>query len=446
MRSRIAIILCLAIAFVYQSCDTTLNVERPGTFLKYIGRDGDQSAVDMVSDASGNIYIAGNSIVDGKTQRMYLVKVSSGGITIWEKLYGNQETETLTAKDIEVLNDGTLAVVSDRSVGNEKDFMIHIIDPETGEEIRSSVGGQPGVEENAMSITQIETGFIVAVAQRERDYLVSYLYKTDANLVETTDLGWTKITRQVNDDNTIGYDFVPVKVYEITPPGSDEKVYYTFGYTKSPGGDGITDFNYFALMTNAGNGGPVLLFIPGESPSSNEQLSSVMRVSDANGSGYALIGYTDARGAQDLRIARVIPDLYSLSSVDIDKPSSFLYGGRLIETITRGLSTTLPGAAGVYYSGAREALVIGQQQLGTAAASIYVDKVQQSQSADATTFYSSMWSSPKIFGGVGNDSPATVLQTDDGHILVCGTMVIGDALGQRKIVIMRLTSEGMLGE
>lgn len=48
----------------------------------------------------------------------------------------------------------------------------------------------------------------------------------------------------------------------------------------------------------------------------------------------------------------------------------------------------------------------------------------------------------KAFGGIGNDSAADVEQLADGSILVLGTMVLGEVNGQKKMVLMKLDSEG----
>jgi hypothetical protein len=46
------------------------------------------------------------------------------------------------------------------------------------------------------------------------------------------------------------------------------------------------------------------------------------------------------------------------------------------------------------------------------------------------------------FGGVGNDTAASVTDLPDGSVLVLGTMVLGEFNGQKKLVLMRLNSKG----
>ncbi|MEJ0033770.1 MAG: SBBP repeat-containing protein [Bacteroidota bacterium] len=78
MRKGLPIILLVLIAMVYQSCDSTLNIDKPKDYYKYIGEDGNQTAVDMVVDGDGNVYILGTTTLNTATLglQLYLVKTN----------------------------------------------------------------------------------------------------------------------------------------------------------------------------------------------------------------------------------------------------------------------------------------------------------------------------------------------------------------------------------
>src|ERR1041385_7044144 len=158
--SRVIILLLSAVAILFQSCDSTLSVDKPKDFYKYIGQDGDQTGVDLVTDSDGNIYILGSSRIasDSLGQQLYVVRTNSVGEVAWAKTFGDNADET--PKDIEMLSDGTLVLLADRSDG---DFVIYIIDKNSGDELKPpAIKGTPGVIDHTNSITQTTDGFVVA--------------------------------------------------------------------------------------------------------------------------------------------------------------------------------------------------------------------------------------------------------------------------------------------
>src|ERR1044071_1656539 len=97
MKSRVLIILLLSVvAIAFHSCDSDLNIDKPKDFYKYIGVDGNQTAVDMVVDAEGNSFILGSSsattidgvAVTGRGQQLYVVMANTSGEVVWQKDYG----------------------------------------------------------------------------------------------------------------------------------------------------------------------------------------------------------------------------------------------------------------------------------------------------------------------------------------------------------------------
>ncbi len=90
---------------------TKLNVDNPNDFYKYIGEDGGQWGIDLVTDLDGNIYILGKteSLLDGK--QIYVVKTDPRGNVLWKNTLGDRGDEE--PKDIEMIAGGDLVLVSD---------------------------------------------------------------------------------------------------------------------------------------------------------------------------------------------------------------------------------------------------------------------------------------------------------------------------------------------
>jgi hypothetical protein len=57
-----------------------------------------------------------------------------------------------------------------------------------------------------------------------------------------------------------------------------------------------------------------------------------------------------------------------------------------------------------------------------------------------------VWKNPVTFGGDGDDTAAAVAELSDGHIMVLGTMNLGNPPEQFKIALMKLNSAGQLGD
>lgn len=430
------------IAVGYQSCDSTLNIDKPSTFLKYLGRDGSQTGIDMEHDADGNIYVLGSSSLEGGRKQVFVVKTTSGGITIWEKLFGDPSDEELEAKDIEILSDGRVAVLANVVTDSERNFAIYLLNSSDGTPTRERVVfGESGVEDYAMSLTQIEDGFVVSTYKVTGAKKGGWVWRLTTNLEDvrtTPGSQWEARVDQFKDDGTeSSFDVVPVKVV-TAQDALGNPIFYTFGYTNSVlSGDAIPDFNFFFIVTDNNYNFLKPVIIEGPNPNSNERLTSIKRVPQADGDGFILAGPTD-NGA--IRVVRLLPDLSSGGSL---KDTTYFYPNRPPRTISAALNNSATANVAVSSSISRAFFLLAEDAT-SGNSNIYLKKVGD------TNGFPDAWGNQgdpyKTFGGVGNDTPGAVLETSDGFILICGTMVLGDALGQGKIVLMRLNSDGMLGD
>lgn len=436
MRSRRAIILMfVTIAMAYQSCDSTVNIDQPKDFYKYIGMDGNQTGVDLVTDIDGSAYVLGSSNVAGSAygQQLYVVMTNSKGEAVWTKTYGGPGDDV--PKDIKMLSDGSLIVLADRSDG---DYAIYHLDKTNGNELAPAVIGglekvyttmAPGSsDDHANTITQTTDGFIVAGYVNNGTYKSALVarYYADFSLYP---ISWDYQLIQFNQlFGGAGYDLVPVTVTQ-----KDASNFIIFGYTNTTSGGKVNgDYNYFILTTGNGNGPTNELLLIDADPvvHSNERLTSVVAAPIQSGGGFILTGYTSgASGVQDIFVARVVQDLQTAQQ------STFLGSTRKIAT---NLSAAVTSNVSLYPSATSGFYVLGNQG-AVGDNNLFLTKLGNDL-GDA-------WSgnTSRTLGGVGDDASGAVAETADGRILVVGTMVLGDLKGQRKLVLMNLNSDGFFG-
>lgn len=434
MRNRILIIsinlVLISAMLVWQSCDSKVNIEEPGQFYKYIGTDGDQWAVDLVADRDDNIYILGRSSSTSDGLQIYVVKTTSKGIVLWEKIFGDPGDEI--PKDIELMRNGNIILVSDRTdISGEKGFVIYTLNAADGSVIGTPrIDGNATIDDYANSITEITDGFIVSSYSDNAGFKKAFVYRYDDNLARISSSVWSVNFSQ--ETVAGGYDFVPVKVMQIR-----DDLYYTFCYTNTTlGGDATSEYNFFIYVTDELND-PINSFVlPGLNANSNERLTSVRAVPPKAGSGFIMAGYTSnpTTGLQNLYTMMVFQDLEFAKPSDINT-----YLQRPPQVVTTDLSPIALSNASVFPSQSEGFLLLGDQNVD-GNNNIFLTKVDNTlQGAwPERPFFS--------FGGAGNDTSGAVVETSDGRILLCGTMVLGDVVGQRKVVLMNLSPVGLFGE
>ncbi len=454
MRSRVKTILklalCLLIGGGLGSCDSRLNIEEPTTFLKYIGEDGDQTAVDMVVDEEGNIYILGTSGLTASSTQTYIVKTNAAGFVQWSQSYGNPGEDI--PKDIELLDNGNLAVVADKVIGSPpaRDMVVYLVSNVDGALLASpTIADEFERTEYATSISQTNNGFVITsyydTTNQGSPYKQGLVRRFNSDLQEyNTGSGpgggffWYPKLDQA------AADIVPVKAIQVflTDPGSGLEVekFYFFGYTNSfLDGVNEADYNFFVFVNNSQGENENALILTSADPNSNERLTDVQYFVGERGSeGFALSGYISSPGSaeQSLFVAQV---KYNL--LGIQNPSnigSWTYNTG--KTVATSLSSNADSPASVFPSPNSGFLILGEENT-VGNNNLYLTKVNYDLDA--------VWPDPyaaHIFGGIGNDEAAAVAQAGDGSILVCGTMTLGEVNGQLKIVLMKLSPEGMFGD
>ena len=428
--SSFTLLILIAAAATWQSCDSTINIESPNEkyFVKYIGTQGHQRGVDIALDANEDIYLLGSSSATAEgSNRVYVARATKQGEVIWTRILPENGDED--ARDIEINSDGNIVIIADRDTGTERDFVVYLLSSQDGGFIGTPrIGGTPGIDDYATSITETSDGYIVTSYAQKGSYKEANVRRYNKDLLEFGPSWKTTFDFQTTVVGG-GFDLVPVKVLQ-----ADANTFYTFCYTNAAGIDNISDYNFFVFVTGQQNNLINSFTVPGRDPNNNEVLASVKQVPVQSGAGFVLVGYESAIGSsqQNLYAVRLVQ---GLSFVLPGNPDTFIQTKQT--GLTSDLSVILPPRASVYPSNSSGFLVLGAQtNLGSE--DIFLTKVDNN--------LNNAWPAPRTFGGIGQDLPGAVVETSDGRILLCGTMVLGDVNGQKKIALLKLSPNGMFGE
>lgn len=415
------------IAFLI-ACDTPSNILQPnkGYFLKYFGGDGNQTAVDLIVNTDGTFFILGNSQKPDSAkqiqeQRIYLAKANALGELMWEKTYGDT-TVKMEARNFLLTADGKyLAVVANRySSSSNSTVSLLLIDINNG-----ALGPNvniPVASSYSNSITQLkDQGFIISGVVADT---IAWVYRVNNSLNKV----W-QFTLGAGSFN------VATKTYESNTAGN----FYVFGSTNAKYQQFTTKrFWAFKLGTNGGilNNSDTLKGF--SSSLSNDIITNVTR--SVNGDLLTGISTDAANNALTVRALKI-------TSVELKFISLNDYGG-IYSSVSLGVPTTNTtpkfATACPTTSGGRPGFLILTNtyltSLGSSAPSdIALMKVDES--------LNNVWGqSPVQFGGDGEDIAAAVAELSDGHIMILGTMQLGNPPEQNKIVLMKLNAQGQLAQ
>ena len=437
MRARFTcwFIILISGACLLTGCDTEYNMESPleKSFVKLVGMDGSQTGTDVAVAKDRSIYLLGTTRVPGAGPnsrshlQLYVLKTNPAGVVLWETTLGTAHDDE--ARDIEILSDSTLAVlgVETDSATLKKDFTLTILGTDM-DIIKSMSDGHLSYDDEAISISEMSDSYIVCgytdstgVGSDPADAFYRKYFKSDLSEFPNT---WTS---QAGGDT----DFdVAVKIVEAVPG------YYVFGHSnREQANDPIQDYNavIWKLGVNGDNANPLVIGNAEFSAldvASDETVSSVSIV--PGGGGYLISGYSRNAALNQQRIfaIRIRSDLTGISDFNIDQ--MFPVAPLLDQGSLSGISVSSKTA--VFSSPSSTFLIAG-----TVNENIYLKKVDNG--------LHDVWTSPASFqfGGVGSDFPGGVDEERlSGRILLIGTMVLGQATHQQKIVLIKLGPDGKL--
>ena len=424
------------IVLIALGCDTpsSWQPDEKDYFLKFYGIEGNQTGVDFVVNPDGTYVLVGNSQkpLDPLNQQIYVVKIDERGKVIWEVFFGGLGDEE--AKDIELMADGILVVLANswKPTGSDRDVMLMRLD-QSGSKLDSIRQGlttilgstvAPPTDEDAKSLTIISDGFVVAgLTKSVPGDLVN---KSDfMHLRFRNDLTWFSDAQGWTSRNGFAGEDAAIKIFQ-KPNGA----FLVMGYTNTSSGFSLADFNFFVSdLSKVGLIGAPLIF---GSPSSDEKMSYASQVPDGavGGPGYYLSGIAQNQTSTDIYVTRTIAEINPAAS-DINANLTF----QKINT-KLGLNLGPPNNQSCYhYADIANCFVTSDFLNGT------TSDIRLLQIDGAGTVNQSL---DKKFGGIGQDESGTVTKLSDGHLVTIGTMTLGGVDGQKKMVFLKLNSEGRL--
>lgn len=439
MRTRFAFLFFGALILML-SCDTQSSFKAPDEnyFLKYFGNQGSQFGVDFVVNPDGTFVLIGNSkATESSTQKLYVAKADAKGLIMWERTFGDDKN--MEAKDIEFQPDGNLLILAniEKAVGDRDVFLLRL--SQEGESIASvfqglkKLNGQEA-DENAASISLTSKGIIVSgsttvIAPPPPPPLLPIATdKTDAmHLLFRDDLSWVddqsgewKSRPTFNGFGKTGEEKA-VKVFEADP-----NTFYVMAYTDiipPLSTSTVENFNFWIYQLNgSGTFAGSELFID---EIGDQILSDCSIAPLESGGGFFLTGTSQNATSGDIYFVQLTQRLnFSTSSSIISRKSLNIpdFGKSSLQTTHNSASSSL-------------AFYATSEKLSGANTDIYLTK----RNIQGGLIFE------RVFGGIGNDLSGPVVELPGGGIVMIGTMTLGGSpTDQKKIVLMKLNSEGRL--
>ncbi len=427
MSRTITFFIFISAALIITACDTKRDFPDPAQnyFLKYYGKEGNHEGVDFIVNADGSIILYGTSrVLVSETsalkdlgKQLYLAKVDQYGQVVWEKIMGGTLDEI--AKDIELTTDGNLVIVADVSItATNRDLILMTLTQEGNKIDSVTYGFQSGVDDVAMSVTELQDGFMVTGKKANLPNVASDSY--DALQVRFT----KKLALVSNWISSYSQGTVDVAIKAIQSSANN---YLIFGYTNGGNAnDPNKTFNYWVYQLNS-FGVPNAQNKIG-SALDNELVGSLTISPLVLGEGYLLSGISiNPTNNQNIYALKLDKNLsFTISDIQFERKLDDDLGD-----VTDNRVFATPSLAGGF-------LLLSNRIGADGSADIYLTKID--------TRGQKLWASPVILGGEGNDFAGSVSELPDGHILVCGTMTVGGARGQQKVVLAKLNSSGRLSD
>lgn len=428
-------IVFLALLF---ACDTSSNVQSPNKnyFIKYFGGDGDQIATDLIVNKDGTFFILGNSKgPDGSAKKVYLAKVNEFGELIWQKTYGTSvDTE---AKDFLLTADGQyIVVVANRATSSSGTDAL--LTRYTLDGIKNANDSILITNAFANSVTELsDGGYIVEGYQTFNGQHAELHFRWSGN-------PWGSYTGGVwsstySDPNNKTADFTGVSTIQLSPT-----TFYTFGYTNAIYQSGNTNNKFWAyhLGQYGGTGGGVT--DNGTFDRDGYSATKTLKfATQAAIGGYLLVGVSSST-SDNIKVS-----ITSSDTTQAFKPSWVLQDVLLKdvkqETIDLGKGDQFVTACSSTLHNFILANIYSASNTPTPTSDILLMKINNALVP--------MWGDPVsqeanyvLFGGDGNDTAAAVAELADGHIMVLGTMQLGNPPAQSKIALMKLNANGKLAD
>ena len=417
--------LFIFLAFLF-ACDTASNIKSPSKsyFIKYFGSNGNQTAVDLIVNGDGTFFILGNSRASTDSmQKVYLAHANAQGELIKQITYGSVEMD---ARDFVLTADGKIAVVAS---ANTKSTNVDILlsrftlDLAPVDNISLFAGPSNSFSEYANSLTELSNGdFIVEGYQAGNLNIFEELHIKVYNQGSLVKAGpeW----QQLNGAGTVNKG---VKTFQHNATS-----YYTFGTTNANYQTANKKFWTYPLPSNgtATSNGDISMFERAGVGMENT-LTDVVKVGVG---GYLLVGISAS------------PSTYALKAAVTNSSDTALVFGPagvfqdVLLNLPVGTGNVPPFATAFASKTSNYNFILTNTYDQFLTSDILLTKVYNDLSP--------AWGGSHFvqFGGDGDDTPAAVAELSDGHIIVLGTMQLGNPAAQFKIALMKLNASGKLDD
>ena len=414
---RLSNLIRLFLALLMYGCDTANSVDPvyKDYFIKYYGKPGAQSGVDLVVNGDGSMVLLGNSVAPNDEYTAFVIKVDPIGNILWETEIGGVNE---TAVDVELVRngryEGDLVVVT--NIGEETNSRIRIAIVGQGD---GNILADAEVPQHAGGTKQVVKG-VTSLANQEGFVITGY---ADKSLVEETDPIDENSDRQdllaisVDDELTTftstltsGGETTGSLIKTCELPADADVPLVVFGYSDKPV-DGGFDVNYtYYLPESAIVGGSGYA---GTSERS-EELAHVCQSSDGNF--FLMSGTSKVPGA-------------AMGEIYLVKYGSSFEVRSLNRLLDLGNNLVCVGAD---YTKSTDYLVLANEVQSNDVRDILLAKVNYRGDV--------LWK--RSFGTEGGDDHSgAVASLPDGRIAVVGTM---DLATNKKLALIILNKSGGL--
>ncbi len=301
-----SIFVACTLSFCMPSCQSTLNPDVSGQFIKFLGGALDETAFALKQSPEGEILLVGSSQSFGENEQMFVAKTDKNGNKIWQKTFTNAEiigtfstnpdTLAQSGRDLEILPNGNILVLGNiRSIrpeyANEALLILLELSP-NGSLVESKLFEDRRIRNNnGVYLQQLADGGFMMLANTfiERDAPTSdmYMHRLDA----TKNTVYERIYGILNRDDQVG-SLAESATADIVWVGTSNR-------KRNPTGGFFSDMR---IIKSDQVGNLQWDFAIGE----NDEFSQTGRdiITLANDEGFLLVGNTNQNGTEDILLVK----------------------------------------------------------------------------------------------------------------------------------------------
>jgi len=365
----------------------------------------------------GTFFILGNSVqTSSSLTKVYLAKIDASGDVKKQIFFGGY---SMDARDMELTSDGKLVVVSNRQ-SPTRDVLLsrYSLDLNPIDSVVLSAGGKANSFAN--SVTQLsDGGFIIEGYQGDNATQSAEMHiRVDAALNKYAPTGgWTETSTVTS--STVYNGIKTIQHNAVT--------FYMFGYNNSTYFNNLKNFWAYPIPYNGSENNNADLPIFGAS-TVDVILTNALQ---AKVGGFLLVGIANPAGNYSLKAA--ITNSYD-TAFTFSSSAGIFQDKIVLDNLGSGPSPYATACS----ASTHNFILVNTYSTPSSNSDMLLLKVDNALSP--------LWTSPVQYGGNGEDTAAAVAELTDGHILVLGTMQLGNPASQYKIVLMKLNANGILSE